>query len=53
MTFSPGDRVRSVNYGIGTVRSIEVKNGRRILQIDFNGRMAKFIEAYAALEKVD
>ena len=53
VTFSPGDRVRSVNYGIGTVRSIEVKNGRRILQIDFNGRMAKFIEAYAALEKVD
>ena len=53
VTFSPGDRVRSVNYGIGTVRSIEVKNGRRILQIDFNDRMAKFIEAYAALEKVD
>ncbi len=52
-SFSVGDRVRSANYGEGTVASIEVKNnGNRVLVIDFNGRTAKFIEAYAVLEKL-
>ena len=31
----------------------EKTNGNRVLVIDFPGRTAKFIEAYAALEKVD
>ncbi len=53
-TFNAGDRVRSSNYGEGVIRDIEEKaNGNRVLVIDFPGRTAKFIEAYAALEKVD
>ena len=52
-TFNPGDKVRSANYGVGTVREVEVKNGRRVLLIDFKGRTAKFIEAFAALERVE
>ena len=51
-TFSAGDRVRSSNYGEGIIRDIELKNGNRILVIDFKGRTAKFIEAFAALEKL-
>ncbi len=52
-TFSVGDRVRSANYGEGVVKEIEVKNnGNRVLVIDFKGRMAKFIEAFAVLEKL-
>ena len=46
--------MRSSNYGEGVIRDIEEKaNGNRVLVIDFHGRTAKFIEAYAALEKVD
>ena len=53
-TFNAGDRVQSSNYGEGVIRDIEEKaNGNRVLVIDFPGRTAKFIEAYAALEKVD
>ena len=52
-TFSVGDKVRSANYGEGVIKAIETKsNGNRILVIDFKGRSAKFIEAFAVLEKL-
>ncbi len=52
-SFSVGDRVRSANYGEGTVTGIETRdNGNRVLTIQFKGRTAKFIEAFAALEKI-
>ena len=52
-TFSVGDKVRSANYGTGVVEEIELKdNGNRVLVIQFKGKKAKFIEAFAALEKL-
>ena len=51
-SFRPGDRVRSANYGEGVVKEVEEKNGKRVLIIDFHGRTAKFIEAFAVLEKL-
>ena len=52
-SFSVGDRVRSANYGEGTIEAIENKeNGNRVLTIKFPGRTARFIEAFAALEKL-
>lgn len=53
-TFSVGDMVRSANYGTGRVVGIEEKdNGNRVLTIEFRGKTAKFIEAYAALEHLE
>ena len=52
-TYSVGDSVRSPDYGIGTIRDIEMKkNGNRVLTVEFRNRTAKFIEAYAVLEKL-
>ena len=52
-SFSVGDRVRSANYGEGIIEAIENKeNGNRVLTIKFPGRTARFIEAFAALEKL-
>ena len=52
-SFSVGDRVRSANYGEGIIEAIDRKdNGNRVLTIKFPGRTAKFIEAFAALEKL-
>ncbi len=52
-SYKVGDRVKSPDYGEGVVSNIEVKNnGNRVLTIEFGKRTAKFIEAYAVLEKL-
>ena len=52
-TFNVGDRVRSANYGEGTITDIEIRdNGNRVLSVQFKGKSTKFIEAFAALEKI-
>ncbi|MDY5932066.1 MAG: UvrD-helicase domain-containing protein [Candidatus Ornithospirochaeta sp.] len=50
--YSVGDRVRSPSYGEGTVENIEDRGEKRILTIGFKGRTAKFVEAFADLEKL-
>ncbi len=52
-TFKVGDRVRSREYGEGEITEIkELSKDRRVLTVSFRGRTAKFIEAFAALEKI-
>lgn len=52
-TFHAGDKVRSREYGEGEITDIkELAEGRRVLTVAFRGRTAKFIEAFAALEKI-
>ena len=52
-TFKVGDRVRSKEYGEGEITEIkELSKDRRVLTVSFRGRTAKFIEAFAALEKI-
>ena len=52
-SFKAGDRVRSREYGEGQITEItELAKDRRVLTVAFKGRTAKFIEAFAALEKI-
>lgn len=52
-SFKAGDRVRSKEYGEGQITEItELAKDRRVLTVAFKGRTAKFIEAFAALEKI-
>ena len=52
MKFSVGDRVLSDSYGEGVINEIEDRGDKRILIIRFKDRTAKFIEAFAKLQKL-
>ena len=52
-SFHVGDKVRSKEYGEGEITDIkELAKDRRVLTVVFRNRTAKFIEAFAALEKI-
>ena len=50
--FSVGERVLSDSYGEGVINEIEDRGDKRILIIRFKDRTAKFIEAFAKLQKL-
>lgn len=51
-TFAVGDRVRSVDYGIGVVIKRELIRNKEIIEVEFEGTTARFNVAFARLEKV-
>ncbi len=51
-TFKVGDKVRSENFGIGTVTGREKAGVNTIISVSFKNSTAKFVEGSAKLEKV-
>ncbi len=52
--FSAGDAVRSKDFGRGIIEDIVEKSpGRRVLTVRFGKKTAKYIEAFADLERIE
>ena len=50
--FAVGDKVRSFNFGEGTVIAVEKAGVNNILSVRFSSSVAKFVEGSAKLEKI-